>query len=197
MDNKIWRMGEHNPLTGLYFWAYQDKAHTKEVWLTLEKLKIKRVKSLEYNRNKKFYYKKRYDQNREQVLKNCRASYYTRKDYRPLFYLWKNAVNRHNSKKLGSKCELTYEDIVYMFDNQQGMCHYTGLLMELTGDKSPYKISIDRIDSSLNYTRDNCVLCCQCINYAKNSYTLREFSSFLHNAYNNPHFINLINEKQN
>ena len=196
MENKIWKMGEYNKDTNLYFWSYQDRFHTKELWVTLEKFKEKKRKSLEYNRSKKYYYKSRYEKNKEVILSNSRKKYFERKDYKPLYYLWKNAVNRHISRKSNShiKCELTYDDVVQIYDNQNGKCYYTGLEMVLLGAKSPYKISIDRIDSNKNYSVDNCVLCCQCINYAKNMYSVEEFRLFLKNTYNSKDFISFINE---
>lgn len=75
-------------------------------------------------------------------------------------------------------------DEVYLkelWDNQNGICPYTGfkmLLCENTGSKglhSPYMASLDRIDSSKGYVKGNVEFVCAFINYAKNSWTREEF----------------------
>lgn len=59
---------------------------------------------------------------------------------------------------------------------------------------------IDRIDSKLGYTRDNCKSCCSTCNYIKNSYNLKELlSKFIdilktHKGINSD-FTNIIDEK--
>ena len=45
--------------------------------------------------------------------------------------------------------------------------------------KDPFQVSIDRSDSSKDYTEDNVVLCCQAVNYLKNDYTIEDFNNFL------------------
>ena len=43
---------------------------------------------------------------------------------------------------------------------------------------------LDRIDSSLPYTKDNVVACCKTCNFAKNSLSVDEFKQWLERAYN-------------
>jgi hypothetical protein len=45
--------------------------------------------------------------------------------------------------------------------------------------KHPQHPSLDRIDSEKGYTKNNVVLCCQSINFAKHSYKVEEFLNFL------------------
>jgi hypothetical protein len=57
------------------------------------------------------------------------------------------------------------------FARQQGRCFYTGVPFEIVetarGMRRP---SIDRIDPTKGYTRENTVLCLVAINYLKNDY---------------------------
>jgi hypothetical protein len=74
--------------------------------------------------------------------------------------------------------EVTAELILKMWEKQDGKCFYTGLPMEVKagkGKNNPAAFSIDRIDSSKGYTRDNVVLCRWDVNRAKNNYTLEHF----------------------
>ena len=43
---------------------------------------------------------------------------------------------------------------------------------------------IDRIDSNLGYSKENCVPCCTHCNYAKGNMTIKEFNKWLQQAYN-------------
>lgn len=57
---------------------------------------------------------------------------------------------------------------------QEGKCHYTGWNMQLSGPLA-LKPTLERIDSSKPYLKDNVVLVCRQANWAKNNYTLQEF----------------------
>lgn len=56
---------------------------------------------------------------------------------------------------------------------QGGMCYYSGLMFDL--DSRQYSWSIDRIDSSKGYTKDNVVLACTIVNSMKNNLGVKEF----------------------
>lgn len=78
-------------------------------------------------------------------------------------------------------------DVYYLdelYKKQNGKCAMTGLdlLVQSRGDrrkiiksdvkfkKSPYAASVDRIDPSRPYCKDNIQLVCMCINYMKNDF---------------------------
>ena len=44
---------------------------------------------------------------------------------------------------------------------------------------------VDRIDSSLGYTIDNCVACCDKCNYAKHDLSTEDFKEWIIKIYNN------------
>ena len=130
--------------------------------------------------------------NKERIKEKRKAINKYREEHNPLMLLL--ATSRNVSIRRKQDFDLDIEYMYNLWDNQNGKCYYTGLEMVLLGAKSPYKISIDRIDSNKNYSVDNCVLCCQCINYAKNMYSVEEFRLFLKNTYNSKDFISFINE---
>ena len=76
--------------------------------------------------------------------------------------------------------DLTQEFVEKLWEKQEGKCYYTNLDMICTyGQKSPYQVSIDRIDSSQGYTEANSILCCLSMNYAKSNFSEKEFRDFL------------------
>lgn len=53
--------------------------------------------------------------------------------------------------------DITYEEIKDMYEKQDGICYYSGI--EMTTDGS-WKISLERLDNSKGYIKDNVALCC-------------------------------------
>lgn len=68
-------------------------------------------------------------------------------------------------KKAGST--LTMEEVMERYHRQEGLCFYTGRILTYAEAGCPYSVSIDRIDSSKPYTKDNIVICGADINYMK------------------------------
>lgn len=61
---------------------------------------------------------------------------------------------------------MTRQDLIEMWELQKGICVYTGIEMT-TQPSSPYSVSVERIDSSIGYTRENTVLVCNAVNKMK------------------------------
>lgn len=66
-----------------------------------------------------------------------------------------------------------------MFKQQNGLCKATGIPLESSQANSkvyssPWTITVDRIDSSKGYMRDNVQLVCYMYNSAKNRWTHEE-----------------------
>lgn len=78
------------------------------------------------------------------------------------------------SKRSGRNCDLDREWAVRRFEVQGGFCHYTGIQMTFGQGKGRIwsNASLDRIDSSLEYTGSNCVLCCAGFNLMKTNLPL-------------------------
>lgn len=71
---------------------------------------------------------------------------------------------------------LRTKDIKELYNNQQGKCAYTGLKMKIlsTTKLDPLIMSIDRIDPSKGYTKNNVCLCCLGMNYLKSAGSIKE-----------------------
>lgn len=84
------------------------------------------------------------------------------------------------------ECSLTTKDLCDLWNKQGGLCKYSGIPLDNPGSrgkwdkaiKHPWRASLDRIDSSKPYTKDNVQFVSLIANYAKNAYpeeTLIEF----------------------
>jgi hypothetical protein len=75
-------------------------------------------------------------------------------------YIHRSAL--HRARKSGKEFTLTLEQIIDLWNKQEGKCALSGL--DMTYDKTkisnrtPYTISLDRIDSGKGYTYNNCRL---------------------------------------
>ena len=92
---------------------------------------------------------------------------------------WKLFLKRaRNSKK---NLEVEIDDLKSIWIKQNGKCPYTGWELILPNHKSrktPQTASMDRIDSSKGYTKDNILFVCVMANLAKNDFEedcMREF----------------------
>jgi hypothetical protein len=93
--------------------------------------------------------------------------------YDPLRYFLKRMKRRVK--------ESTDIDIHFLWDlymMQGGKCFYTGIDLVLD-ENNAYTVSIDRIDSSKGYVKDNIVLTCRNINLFKNVLSANEFMNML------------------
>lgn len=96
-------------------------------------------------------------------------------------------LEQHISKKLLAakiKCRhlnrefnLVKQDILNLWNKQNGKCYYSGLEMSVMHD-DPMIFSIDRIESSKGYTKDNIVLCCLTFNVMKLDFSKTDFIKY-------------------
>ena len=96
-------------------------------------------------------------------------------------YLLSNIKRRCKDKNLEN--EITIEFLIYLWEKQKGRCYYTGLEMDLKSSRkiehsyiktNKKVVSVDRIDSSKGYNKNNVVLCCWGINNMKQDYSIEE-----------------------
>lgn len=99
-----------------------------------------------------------------------------------------------NANKKNLEFRLTDEEVISYFDKP---CHYCGILnynsthTRKRKDRKFYKDrqftfnynGIDRIDSSIGYTKENCITCCKICNISKNNLSEKEFLDWLKRAY--------------
>lgn len=79
---------------------------------------------------------------------------------------------RHKRKQFNGDV-ITTSELLKLHEVQAGKCHYTGLEYSLN-ENGPLYMSVDRVDSSVGYTKDNVVLCCWFVNCAKNEWPLEQ-----------------------
>jgi len=88
-------------------------------------------------------------------------------------------------KKRGLKVEITKEDIERMFISQKGLCALSGVSIGFARDSTEYDlatVSVDRIDSNGDYTRDNVHLVHKDINRMKNAFDPHYFITMCNNV---------------
>ena len=74
-------------------------------------------------------------------------------------------------------CSVSVDDIERMWSEQGGRCALSGfeMTMKLGKGVTPTNASIDRIDSTKSYTKDNVQLVCRAVNVAKSDLTTKVF----------------------
>lgn len=117
--------------------------------------------------------KKKYRQNPKNKEKE-KLKYQERK-----IRLWANFLI-HNSKTRDCENNITVEDILEIYKNQNGLCFWfkIPMLQSLT-KKHPQQPSLDRIDRLKGYTKDNVVLCCYAANIGRNETDVEIWSNFV------------------
>lgn len=87
-----------------------------------------------------------------------------------------SALQRKNKGHISKGiCELTYPDVLNIYNNQQGKCYYSGIKME-TKPLSNWKVSCERLDESEGYTINNTKLICLEFNLGNTQWTLNKIS---------------------
>eukprot|EP00438_Fugacium_kawagutii_P024267 Skav222463 [mRNA] locus=scaffold5414:30010:47306:- [translate_table: standard] len=71
-----------------------------------------------------------------------------------------NCLNnaRTRSKKRSQAFTLTFSQVLNMLRQQQGRCYYSGVPLEYKQIHSDWRLSIERLNNSIGYTNENCVL---------------------------------------
>ena len=81
---------------------------------------------------------------------------------------------RNSAKKRNQEFNLSIEDIVKCWNEQNQICAYSGRKMELKAGHLN-TVSIERINSNIGYTKDNTILVCQAINRMKSNFNFEDF----------------------
>lgn len=85
---------------------------------------------------------------------------------------------KRKSEKMSWPFDLTVEFLEELFEEQKGLCPITGFEITLEGTqefkKKRFTASLDRIDSSKGYTKDNVWFVTLQANYMKSQLTMEE-----------------------
>ncbi|HIK67407.1 MAG TPA: hypothetical protein EYF95_05505 [Flavobacteriales bacterium] len=79
---------------------------------------------------------------------------------------------RSRASKRGIPFALTRDEVMKMFEDQGGRCYYSDIKLNVVkSDASrthdPFKMSLDCVDPTLGYVKDNVVWCAYCVNALK------------------------------
>lgn len=91
------------------------------------------------------------------------------------------STKRHN-------IDITLDDLKKQWVKQKGKCYWLGInlnLQELFVSHSPFAPSVDRIDSSKDYSKDNIVITSRFANLGKGCYDSDDFINKLNYALSN------------
>jgi hypothetical protein len=163
---------------------YKDKEKEKEYnskryIRDKEKILSRNKRYRDNNTEKEKERSKRY--RRENINKEViRASkyYHNNRSDKWFIYLFKNC--HRNNKKYSSLIDFNSNYILELFQKQNGMCGYFNIPLVITEiHKHPFKPSIDRIDNTKGYTKDNIILCCLMSNMGRNSCDYDEWKTCL------------------
>jgi hypothetical protein len=80
------------------------------------------------------------------------------------------------ARRKGLSFSLSTEDLMSMWEAQDGRCFYTGVRMSYAGDRLQESVSLDRVDSSKGYVPKNVVLCCNVVNLMKRDMPISELT---------------------
>ena len=76
--------------------------------------------------------------------------------------------------------DISVDDLYEIYAKQDGKCFYFNIPMLLPKNfKDPQSITIDRIDNSKSYTKDNVVLACYAANVGRNTTDYNRFKEFV------------------
>ena len=95
---------------------------------------------------------------------------------------WLGRLRRHlHAAKLnhGDRVTITIEQLVEQLKNQNYLCYYTGIPLNMDAGSSKgakkMSVSIDRLDNTKSYEPGNVVICLWHVNRAKHSLSEHEF----------------------
>lgn len=88
---------------------------------------------------------------------------------------------KRSAAKRNQAFELTVEDVVSFWNKQNKVCAYSGVEMTLETGKLN-TVSIERIDSSVGYTKENTVLVCYIVNRMKSDFKYEDFYEYCSNV---------------
>ena len=125
--------------------------------------------------------------------KHCETEYHKQKtvDPRKKYASWKRWSKRkwhivqyhciRTRVKDKSTIDFQADYLLELYEKQNGICPYFGVAMSTSIEHShyPWTPSVDRIDSSKGYTKDNICLCCLAANSAKSDSTPEVWEKFL------------------
>lgn len=148
-----------------------------------EHIKNKAKQYRNNNKEKKKQSNQNYRKNNIEKIKNAQKIY--RKNNLIKCLLSTAKVN-DSKKKL--EFNLTEEDVLKKLKEQNNKCFYCNIELLITGDQESNRfgqMSIDRKDSTLGHTKNNCVISCLFCNRSKSASDIEDFKLYINAIKNN------------
>lgn len=100
---------------------------------------------------------------------------------------WRFLGARDRAKRHNIEFSITEKDLIELWKEQEGLCALTKIPMTYTlqEGRNNTNISIDRIDSTKGYIKDNIQLVCMAVNQMKSDLTMPELVFFCKNIIDN------------
>lgn len=162
MNNKKNKRGDKHPTENLIFWQYHHpfyKETNGEVWYSFEEFEEKREK----HRLQTAKYKEKY----------------------PLMYIVSGTIQRDKQKYNTSKKNIIdLKFIENLLIKQNGKCFWFNINLELDSIKetrNPSKLTIDRLDCSKGYSKDNVVLTSYAANCGRGDCSVENWIKIINN----------------
>lgn len=126
--------------------------------------------------------------NKFKKCKKCESKVEYRKNAEHIIYKTMYRQYKHSAKKRGYDFNLSYDNFI-KFVSQE--CYYCGRQpfskREVTkakrsiwhNDENIVVNGVDRINSNLGYSEENCVACCKVCNFAKSDMSLEEWKKMI------------------
>jgi len=88
-------------------------------------------------------------------------------------------------KRRTKDTDINSDFILELWEKQNGLCYWFNIPMTITSKKKfPSKPSVDRLDNSKPYSKDNCVLCCYSANIGRNENNTEDWLDFINTIKN-------------
>lgn len=84
------------------------------------------------------------------------------------YFVCKLAGIKANCNRLGNECNVTVNNLMQVYDKQNGKCAISGIKLKLSGQLYN-RLSVDRIEPNLNYTFSNIRFLANSINVARSN----------------------------
>jgi hypothetical protein len=93
-------------------------------------------------------------------------------------YFIRKAKARDSEKGIHSNIDLEF--LKELWEKQLGRCAYSNIQMDLNiFPRQPHSASLDRIDSSKGYQKDNVEFVCLAVNFGKNIFSKKQMHDFI------------------
>lgn len=140
-------------------------------WLTRESF------NLHVGSDNSYLYRDRLDKRcnkcKQEQNKQARTNYSDEKRLQKILQCrWLGARDR--AKHKNKLFDISKEDLMDIWIRQNGKCAISKIPMTyiMDGGRNPYNVSIDQINPSKGYTKDNIQLVCMCVNQLKSDFDM-------------------------